>query len=271
MNRGDICHRLTAAELLDGLGTRRVGRQVIVLPEVNSTNSYALDRLTVEQGAAADGWAVFAEHQTGGRGRLGRSWHSPRGAGLLFTVLLCAGPDRPAPARLVMAAAVAVATGIERSTLVTPVIRWPNDIHAGGKKLAGILVEVRPLTESRWATAVGIGVNCLQHEGHFPPELRGRATSLDLESAQPVDRTAVARAMLRELDVLWSAEPDVSDDDLAAAWKARSADLGARVTLTAEGRTFTGRIADVHPQAGLLLQLDTGARREFDPSKTTRR
>ena len=270
MNRGDTCHQLSAAELLDGLGTRRVGQEVIVLPEVNSTNSFALDALAVEQGAAADGWVVFAEHQTVGRGRLGRSWHSPRGAGLLFTVLLCSGPARPTPARSVMAAAVAVAAGTERATLVAPVIRWPNDIHAGGKKLGGILVEVRPLTDSLWATAVGIGVNCLQHEAHFPPELRGRATSLDLESSHPVDRTAVAQAILRELDVLWSAERGVSDDDLAAAWKAHSADLGARVTLTAEGRTFTGCIADVHPQTGLLLQLDTGARREFDPSKTTR-
>ena len=169
-----------------------------------------------------------------------------------------------------MAGAVAVAAGIERTTMVEPVIRWPNDLYVCGKKLAGILVEVRRMTESLSAIAIGIGVNCLQHDRHFPPDLRGRATSLDLESSQPVDRPAVARAILRELDGLLDEQRGVSDDELAAAWRARSADLGTRVTLLAEGQTFTGRIADVHPQTGLLLQLDTGARREFDPAKTVR-
>jgi BirA family biotin operon repressor/biotin-[acetyl-CoA-carboxylase] ligase len=318
-------HQLDAAELLDGLrcGTgilpvaedrgetpvppgsagvspsrvRRVGRNVVVLPEVDSTNSYALDVLLLQHGAAADGWAIFAEYQTAGRGRLGRSWHSPRGAGLTFTVLLCEAADSPPtaphsalspphsalrtphsvppPARLVMAAAVAVAAGIEQAADVEPEIRWPNDLYVRGKKLAGILIETRSTAvlgddaaAGVSAAAIGIGVNCLQHAGHFPPELRGQATSLDLESPHPVDRAGVARAILRQLDVRLAA--DQTDDELAAAWRSRSTDIGAYVTLADHGRTFTGRIIDVQPRTGLLLQLDTGAPREFDPATTTR-
>ncbi|MBN2560149.1 MAG: biotin--[acetyl-CoA-carboxylase] ligase [Phycisphaerae bacterium] len=264
-------HQLNAASLLQNLGTRRVGRRIIVLPEVDSTNSYVLDTLAVEEGKAADGCVVFAEYQNAGRGRLGRAWHSPRGASLIFTLLLCADGPRPTPARLVMAASVAVAAGIEQTTEVEPVIRWPNDVYVGDKKLAGILVEVRMVGGTDHATAVGIGVNCLQQAGHFSPELRDRATSLELEASHPVDRLTVARAILRRLDAYIADGSGVSNDQLTADWRARSADVGAYVTLTSHGQTFTGRIVDVHPQTGLLLQLDTGARREFDPATTVRR
>ena len=263
-------HRLDTADLLDGLGTRRVGRQIIVLPEVDSTNSFALDRLAVDQREAADGSVVFAEYQTAGRGRLGRAWHSPRGASLLFTALLCSGRSRPPPPRLVLAGAVAVASGIERATEVQPVICWPNDIYARGGKLAGILVEVRSLAGSLPATAIGIGINCLQQASHFPPDLRGQVTSLDLEASHAVDRIEVARAVLRELDRLLDEDQAVGDDALAQAWRSRSADIGAAVTLASEGQIYAGRIIDVHPQTGLLVQLDGGGRREFDPATTTR-
>ena len=283
-----LSHRLNASDLIRGLNTRRIGRQIIVLPEVDSTNTYALDTLAAKIGKAADGYVVFAEYQTAGRGRLGHRWHSPRGASLIFTVMLCdditregAGGARrdlrtsteaitSGPVRLVMAAAVAVVAGIEQATGVEPVIRWPNDVYVGSKKLAGILVEVRTVCGTVRATAVGIGVNCLQHAPHFTPEIRDRATSLEVEAAQPIDRVAVAQAILPKLDAYIADDHDVRDVRLAADWRARSADIGAHVMLQSEGQTFSGRIVDVHPQQGLLLQLDTGGRREFDPATTTR-
>ncbi len=275
MSRGDASPLLNADALRDGLNTRRVGRTILMLPEVDSTNSYVLDRLASRQGEAADGTVVFAEHQTAGRGRLGRSWHSPRGASLMFTVLLCGREAWPA-ARLIMAAGVAVVEGIAEATEVEPVLRWPNDVYSRGRKLAGILVECRAAADLR-TTAIGIGVNCLQHASHFPPELRATATSLDLEARHPVDRTAVARAALRRLDA-WVGDaggrgpaPELeADQGLAAAWRRHSADLGTRVTLLADGRTFTGRILDINPIDGLLLQLDDGGRRLFDPATTSR-
>ncbi len=270
MMQGSPPHQLHDRDLLRDLGTKRIGRQIIVLPEVGSTNSYALDVLATEQGADADGCVVFAEQQAAGRGRLGRTWHSPRGASLLFTGLLWEDASRSAAARFVMAAGVAVLRGIEQATDVTPVLRWPNDIYVGEKKLAGILVEVRSFTESTRAVAIGIGVNCLQHETHFPPDIRRQATSLDIEASHPVDRVAVARAILRQLDEYLGDSGAVSDVRLANDWRAHSADLGARVTLGSEGREYTGRIVDVNPHTGLLVQLDTGGRREFDPATTTR-
>ncbi|HVP11249.1 MAG TPA: biotin--[acetyl-CoA-carboxylase] ligase [Phycisphaerae bacterium] len=263
-------HELSAAELSRDLNVRRVGREITVLSEVDSTNEYAFEVLASTAGKHADGHVVFAEHQEGGRGRLGRSWHSPRGASLLFTTLLWEGRPPLSPSWVIMAAAVAVVRGIEQSTEVEPVIRWPNDIYVGDKKLAGILAESRAIKRGSRALALGVGVNCLQRAAHFPPEIRRAATSLDLESSRAVDRTAVARAILRNLDAYFAEPGRVGDDQLVAAWREHSADVGARVTLLSEGERFTGRIVDVHPADGLLVQLDTGARQHLDPATTTR-
>jgi BirA family transcriptional regulator, biotin operon repressor / biotin---[acetyl-CoA-carboxylase] ligase len=277
MSNGGSAHELSAEVLRSAVNTRRVGRQVVVLPEVDSTNTYALEQMAGPHGVEADGWVVFAEYQTAGRGRHGRGWHAPRGASLLFTVLLCSKGDIPEPTRLIMAASVAVADGVARAAGVDATIRWPNDIQVAGRKLAGILVEVRPLPSDAWVTAIGIGVNCLQHVGHFPPELRDRATSLELVSPFAVDRQAVAVSILRRLDEYFAEENSFGgegnaelDARLAEEWRARSGDIGERVILESVGETYTGRILDVQPRSGLLVHLDTGARRQFDPATTTR-
>ncbi|MFQ5424956.1 MAG: biotin--[acetyl-CoA-carboxylase] ligase [Phycisphaerae bacterium] len=262
-------HRLEAGALSRDLATARVGRHVRVFDALDSTNSYALDTLAPDA-ARFDGAAVFAEYQSAGRGRLGRRWETPRGAGLTFTVLLHETSDRLPASRIVLAAAVAAADAIAETTDVEPVIRWPNDLYVRDRKLAGILIEVRTAAAGTRAVAVGIGVNCLQHAAHFPPALRDRATSLEIESGHAIDRTAVARAMLRRLDDLLAAQKAMDDAGLAEAWRERSADIGARATLRDGGRSFVGRIVDVAPAEGLLLQIDGGGLRHFDPATTTR-
>ncbi len=260
----DPPHQLDAEAIRRGLGTNRIGRKVVVLPEIDSTNTYALDHV------AEDGAVVFAEHQTAGRGRLGRSWHAPRGASLTFTVLLLETPNALAAARWMMAGAIAVAQAIAQETDVSPQLRWPNDLFVRGKKLAGILVETRRRGANSLAVAIGIGINCLQHAGHFPPALRKQATSLELESSHPIERTTLARALLQRLDALLTAPASPSDDELAEQWRELSADIGNRARLLSDGQESSGQIIDVHPAGGLLLQLDGGGRRQFDPQTTSR-
>ena len=275
--------QLSVDILAGGLKTRRVGRRIVVLPQVDSTNTYALQTLATSAGADADGTVVFAEHQTAGRGRLGRSWHAPTGASLLTTTLLWEADDNHHAAYWCMAAAIAVVRGIEAATDLDPMIRWPNDVYIGDRKVSGILVEVRradPVVNHEPSAgdqktqgvfvAIGIGVNCLQHAGHFPEEIRHKATSLEMASAHAVDRVAVARAIMRALDDVSGAAGRISDAQLAAAWTERSGDIGTATTLISGGQQFDGRIVDVHPQHGLVLQLETGARRHFDPATTSR-
>lgn len=274
---GSQARQLSVELLADGLKTRRVGRRILLLPQVDSTNTYALETVATSGGAAADGTVIFTEHQTAGRGRLGRPWHSPIGASLLMTALLWENDDNErASSYWCMAAAVAVLRGIEAATDLDPMIRWPNDVYLDDRKLAGILVEVRrpiPIDEEKTPgafVAIGIGVNCLQHPGHFPEDIRGQATSLEMASALAVDRGAIAQAIMRALDDVSGASGPISDARLAAAWTERSGDIGAATTLVSGGQRFTGRIVDVHPQYGLVLQLETGARRHFDPATTSR-
>lgn len=275
-------HALSPGQIAEGLHPRRVGRRIVVLPEIDSTNSYALQMLAVREGEAADGTVVFAERQTTGRGRLGRSWHSPAGASVMCTTLLNEPVHVARPAFWMMTAGLAVVRAIEAATVISPTIRWPNDVYVGSRKVAGILVEASvvaggsdlktPISigaASAWL-AIGIGINCLQQAAHFPPEIRNGATSLDIESKSPIDRMAVARALVMQMDGFFADPASIDDDRLAAEWCAASADIGARVVLACGEERHLGVILDVHPREGLVLQLDDGPRRHFDPATTSR-
>lgn len=281
--------RLDVERLVSGLALRRVGRATAAGPNVQvvdstaSTNDLAWERADEPE---ADGVVIFAEHQSQGRGRFGRTWVSPRGASLLASVLLMEseGPASNASGirgpQLGLAAAVACCDAIAGTTGVRCQIEWPNDLALQGRKLGGILVESRrggrPAAadgpQSRAATVayvVGVGINCLQHRRHFPATLRDRATSLDLVAAGPVDRCALARAMLIELDGWYADLSAWTGEDLRRAWLSRAAPLGGRIRLHHAGRVYSGHVIDLDPTASLVVQLDEGGRRLFDAASST--
>ena len=280
---------LTPEKLRQGWLPRRVGRRILVLPETTSTNAAALDAADrLQEGREAgeargpdvDGLVVLADYQTAGRGRQGRRWLSPRGASVLCSVLLMQeGQDMAGV--LTLASAVAACDAIRSATTVTPAIKWPNDLRVSGRKLGGILVESRHVRTDRSADGhrsdgvaprawvVGIGINCLQQTGHFPPELRGLATSLELETSHPVDRVKVARELLRSLD-RWLAKPArPGDGAIHAAWMDYVEPIGQRVRLLCRGREYTGRTVAIDPVGGLIVQADGGRQEWFDPMLTT--
>lgn len=260
--------RLDIETIRAALRTRRVGVQVAFVAETDSTNDEAWRRLSE---STADGCVVFADYQSAGRGRLGRTWSAPRGAGLLMSVLLVEPPGDPTPAELCLIPAVAACDAIAAVTDVRPTIHWPNDLYVGSRKLAGILVESRrPATPNiSAATVIGIGINCLQHRGHFPPELHDRATSLEMESHHAVDRDMLAIALLHRLDH-WLARPRAWDhEELRAAWIARAEPPGRRVTLRCGERTHQGTIVDIDPASALVVRMDDGALRAFHAAETT--
>ena len=151
-----------------------LGRRLIVLDEVDSTNDYLMERAAELE----DGAIVIAESQSAGRGRRGRAWVAPRSAALLFSILVKANDSFGSGEfpRLTHLAAVAVAGGIEGAQ-----IKWPNDVYLDGRKLAGILVEARGD-----CAVVGIGVNVDTRAEEFPDDLDYPATSLRIASARPV-------------------------------------------------------------------------------------
>jgi len=268
-------HRpLSQADLLPAGPLRRLGRQVFLFSEIGSTNAFLLKQAAALQ----DGTLAAAEFQSAGRGRLGRRWLAPRGSSLLLSVLLLEPPDSPLRLYAGLLAALAARETIEAETDCRPTLRWPNDLMVAGRKLGGVLAESTPLPRScaradlRLALVVGIGINCLQQRGHYPAELVPNATSLEIECRHPVDRPALCRALLRRLDAAFTQTAPGAFDWSAshAAWLAHSDDLGARVRLQQDGRTFTGTVLDIVEGGDLLVQLDQGARRRFASATTTR-
>lgn len=257
---------LQADQICRQLAVRRVGRLVRALPEVVSTNDLAL---AAADDPGNDGLTVFADSQSAGRGRLGRSWLSPRGAGILCSTLLFE-PDRPQhQGQLVLIAGLAICDAILAvCTDVEPVIRWPNDVLVAGRKLAGVLVESRPVPTGR-ALVIGIGINCFQTPDHFPPEFRDQATSLQIASDQPVRRLDLARRLLVELDGWLVSDRQPSEQQICRHWLDRAEPMGRRVRLQQAGRTYVGRTVQIDPTGGLTIELEPGARRIFDPATTT--
>ena len=193
---------------------RRVGRELVCLDQVDSTNNEIKRRAV---GEVPDGLTVVAGEQTGGRGRRGRSFVSPPGKGLYLSALL--KPDCPlgeVPA-LTAWSAVAVCDAIEELCGVRPGIKWPNDVILEGRKLCGILTELELEAETAALryVVVGIGVNISQTEADFGPEVAPVAISLAQALGRAPRRAEVARALLDSLDRLYAGFPQEREGWLA--------------------------------------------------------
>ena len=247
----------------------RVGRQIIYRPTLTSTNDEAWQLFESAPAAEVDGAVVLADHQTAGRGRLGRGWHAPRRASLLLSLLLVDEAGDLEGGALALLSAVAVCDAVTFTLDLPPRIKWPNDVLVDGRKLAGILIESRLHANGVRGYVIGVGINCLQQAGHFPPELGNRATSLELRSTRPVDRTEVAFRLLTEFERRLKERQAEGDDALRQAWLERAEPPGYRVALRQRGKDFTGVVLDVDPSAGLVVQVDGGGVRLFGAAETT--
>jgi BirA family transcriptional regulator, biotin operon repressor / biotin---[acetyl-CoA-carboxylase] ligase len=214
-----------------GLGTPRLH-----LRSTDSTNARARE---LASAGAPHGTLVTASSQSAGRGRQGRTWSAPAGSSLLMSLVL-----RDWPGLLPLAAAVAIAEVAGEQAR----IKWPNDVHVDGLKIAGILVEARP--QDRWAV-VGIGVNVAVSVADLPPELHATAGTLGLppSSVEP---------FLASLLVALSARLAAAPEEVLAAFRARDALLGRPITWNggagqANGIDEEGRLLVVTAEGSVVL------------------
>jgi BirA family biotin operon repressor/biotin-[acetyl-CoA-carboxylase] ligase len=219
-----------------------IGRDI----EYHQTLASTQDRARALAAAGSAPSVVVADLQTAGQGTRGRSWQAPAGTSLLGSWLF-----RPAPAEpglFALLAGVAVARALERLGMVEASRKWPNDVEAGHKKVAGALAHATTDGEGG-SLVLGIGVNVHQRLDAFPPELRGTATSLAL-AGHAVDRLALFVDLTRELDRV--AEPAERQRALDE-WRRRSTLLGREVEVTREGRSLVRGIARDIAEDGALL------------------
>ena len=237
------------------LDSRRIGDEVVCLATTGSTNDVAFD---LAAAGAPDGTVVTAETQTGGRGRLGREWRSPEG-GLWFSILL--RPALPPEHRplLTVLAAVALVDAFAGHLDLDPSIRWPNDLLLEGRKVAGILVEVRDGPNTSGAAVVGVGCNVVAVPEGLDPAMAAATTSLQEACGRPIDRTDLLRAILAAFDARYDALLRGEIASLDRDWSRRSGVVGRRVRVTRGDESIVGVATGVGALAGVTVALDDGS------------
>jgi BirA family biotin operon repressor/biotin-[acetyl-CoA-carboxylase] ligase len=209
---------------------------------------------------AAEGCVIVANAQSAGRGRHGRSWASPPGAGLYVSVVLC--PRSHAVPLLTIATGVAVAEGIQAVTGLATDVKWPNDVYANGRKVAGILAEASSANAAASIrhVVVGAGINIMS--AAYPPEIVHRTTSLEVELGRAIDR---GRLLAEYLCALASRYQDLQHgrgDTVVRAWRGRAASmLGRRVQWDAAGATRDGVALDIDDTGALVIRTAAGLTR----------
>ena len=257
-------------EFADALARRAgrlgdLGARVAWYDSVSSTNDVA-DRLAM--GGAAHGMVVAADEQRGGRGRMGRAWHSPRGAGLYVSVVLkpasVAGAverdTTSAAGRVTLTAGVAVADALRASTGLPAAIKWPNDLVVERRKVCGILAEGSATGGTLRHVILGFGVNVLASA--YPPEIADRATSIETELGRAVDRGAV---FAESLACLAERLRQISSGGFAAVlddWRRLSpSSAGAHVQVQVAGGWIDAVTAGLDPDGALLVRAEGSLRR----------
>ena len=252
--------RLTAGTVVPYLSDPARAERLICLDTIDSTNNYA-KKLAIGGGGFPNGAAIVADEQTGGRGRLGRSFQSPKGKGVYLSLLW--KPDIP-PARavnLTAYVAVAICDGIEAAAGVRPGIKWTNDIVLEGKKLAGILTEmaVEGETGALQYVVTGIGVNVNHAPEDFSADIRPMATSLAMALGRPVERGKLCACMINALDRMYEAWLH-GGGNYYTRYRENCLTLGRPVRLLRGDQTEEAYAEDLDADFGLIVRHPDGRR-----------
>jgi BirA family biotin operon repressor/biotin-[acetyl-CoA-carboxylase] ligase len=237
-------------ELHMRLKTRFTGRKLAYFTTLPSTMDAA--REMAKQGTA-EGTAVIAGEQTAGRGRLGRSWFSPRGS-LAMSVIL--RPELSQAPQLIMMASLAVAGTVRDVTGLDAGIKWPNDILIKGKKVCGVLIENEIRGDELAYSIIGIGLN-INVPIKSQPDIAPIATSLSDELGKPVSYEEITAALLNHLEEYYLRL--TAGGSLALEWRARMVSIGKRVRVQSGDSVLEGNAEDVTSGGALLLRRSDGS------------
>jgi BirA family biotin operon repressor/biotin-[acetyl-CoA-carboxylase] ligase len=256
--------------LVDQLNpARSIGKEFVYKLRTGSTMD---DARTIAAQGAPDGTVVFAEEQTAGRGTRGRTWVSPAGQNLYFTILV--RPSVEQLQRLSIVTPVAIASAVEQVLGLYPRIKWPNDLHLKGKKFAGILIEGEWVGDKPDFALVGAGVNVNFDPAPHAAQIDRPATSLAIEKGRPLPREPLLAAILAAFERSYHG---ATHPALFRGWRARQEILGRDITLSAPAiagagsDSLHGTAEDVAADGSLLVRLAGGELRRFHAGEVTLR
>lgn len=239
------------------LETEKIGRNFIYTEEIDSTNSYLMNRDI----NLPDGTVVLAERQLKGRGRMDRSWHSLKDVNLTFSILLKNSKYFRTNFNLInFSAALSVAIAIENLYQLKPELKWPNDVLINGKKVSGILIESVSKAEKVERIVIGIGLNVNQNifQGSYniPP------TSLKLELNKHIDREILLAELLNHFETFLH-KTKVKPQWILNEWKYRCRMIGERISIIEGEKIITGIFDDVDDDGFLILRQGTQTQKIF--------
>jgi BirA family biotin operon repressor/biotin-[acetyl-CoA-carboxylase] ligase len=249
--------RLLPYQIKKHLRTRRIGQQIQYLKTTPSTNDVA--RHLVAEGDPADlhGTVVIAEEQTGGVGRLGRAWVSPEG-GIWLTIILRPTIPIDHVFMITMVGAVAVARAIRRDFGLGAMIKWPNDVFIGDKKVAGLLLELEAEADTIHYCLLGIGLDANFDPSVLSPDLQRGVTTLRAELEHEIDRPRLLARLLRDFEQHYDLLEAQEYDAILREWRSLSCTLDQHVHVRTLTKSFDGEAIDIDEYGALLVRKGNG-------------
>lgn len=260
LGRPDV---IEEADLRSRLSPRSPWNTLHILPVTDSTNSRAV---ALAESGAPHGTVVCADAQTGGRGRFGRTWESPPGRNLYVSLLLRPSVEPAQAPQLTLVTAVALAAAVEAATGLSARLKWPNDLYLGGRKAAGILAEMSTDTDRLRHVVIGVGLNVNADRQDFPPGLRGKATSLKIQSGRVFPRVEVLALFLDSFSDAYRLFLEEGIGGVLPGWRRRSLLDGKRVVIRLRGEDVAGTAVGVDDAGLLVFRRDGGRGAERLPS-----
>lgn len=234
------------------LNTKHFGREVHIFEQIDSTNNYAKK---IASEGAPHGSLVIAEMQNAGRGRLGRSFFSPKDSGIYFTLIIRQALMQQTALLITTAISVAVCRAIDRMAGVITEIKWVNDIYLCGKKICGILTE--GVSDAKGETkyvVVGVGINVL--ENSFPGEIKDIATSILNHSDRQIDRNELIAQIMNEFEKIYE---NIVSRSYMKEYRQRSIVIGREVYAVRGDEKRRVFVEDIDDDGALVIRGENGA------------
>ena len=248
------------------LTTEIIGTKIHHFEEVTSTNDVI--KQLADKGAP-EGTIVVCEEQLAGKGRLGRTWFSPRGAGVWCSVLLRPSIMPQHASKLTLLGAVAVAQGIRNQCGITSGIKWPNDLLFQGKKVCGLLTEMRAEQDSVEYVVIGFGIN-VKNIG-FPEDVSCKAISLEQMVGGEISRKELLAEILASIESNYLLFLEQGFTPIKEQWEQFNITLGNKVVLSSPGQRVTGTAVRLGDEGQLVIKSVKGEERAYYAGEVTLR
>lgn len=239
---------ISQSQIRRGLGTANFGKKVFTFETLDSTNNCVRALANVGLG---EGLIVFSEHQSAGRGRLGRSWESEKNKNLLFSLLLRPPETVAQITLLTFYVAAGIMEAVESVTGLPLECRWPNDLLVGGKKFCGILLEASYQQSKTDFVVVGVGLNVNQTK--FSSDLAGKATSLKMHSGKEINRVVLLQECIRFLEKRYLTLATEGFSGVLDTWKSRCTMFKKTIRVDHHGMFMNGVVKRLDPDGALVI------------------